>query len=67
MRIVEDKKNSREVLLKPGEQIERRAMEGFRLEIGNAGGVELTFQQKHLGPLGRHGEVIAISLPMDNP
>ncbi len=67
MRIVEDKMNSREVLLKPGEQIERRAMEGFRLEIGNAGGIELIFQQKHLGPLGRHGEVIVVSLPRENP
>lgn len=63
IKIVEDKKNIREMLLQPGEKIERKAAEGFRLEIGNAGGVDLFFQQKPLGPLGKHGEVVNIRLP----
>jgi cytoskeleton protein RodZ len=67
LKITEDKTYSREMLLKPGEEIERRAMEGFRLEIGNAGGVDVTFQEKPLGVLGKHGEVVVVSLPEGNP
>jgi cytoskeletal protein RodZ len=67
IRIVEDKKSSSEALLKPGEQIERKAAEGFRLEIGNAGGVDVSFQQKPLGPLGKRGEVVVITLPAEKP
>ena len=63
IRIVTDKKSSREVLLKPGEKIDQRASESFQLKIGNAGGVDLFFQEKPLGPPGKRGEVVVMSLP----
>ncbi len=54
---------SYQVLLKPGERIERTAADFFLLDIGNAGGVNLTFQGKPLGSLGKQGEVIHVRLP----
>jgi cytoskeletal protein RodZ len=64
IRIVSDKTKSSQVLLKPGETIERTASDGFRLDIGNAGGVDISFQQKPLGRLGKSGEVITLNLPL---
>ncbi len=52
-----------EVLLQKGETISWKAMEGFYLKIGNAGGVELAFDGKKLGPVGKKGYVVGISLP----
>jgi len=63
IKIVSDKTKSSQVLLKPGESIERMASEGFHLEIGNAGGVDISFQQKPLGSLGKSGEVVTVNLP----
>lgn len=54
-----------EVMLRPGERITERASKGFNLTIGNAGGVDIRFQEKSLGPLGKHGEVIHLALPAD--
>ncbi|MHB8092982.1 MAG: helix-turn-helix domain-containing protein [Syntrophales bacterium] len=67
MRIVADKKNRSEILLKPGEKIERRAEEGFQLYIGNAGGVDLFFQGKPLGAPGKRGAVVTVNLPAEEP
>ncbi|MBW6485816.1 MAG: DUF4115 domain-containing protein [Syntrophobacterales bacterium] len=67
MRIVADKKNRTEVLLKPGEKIERRAAEGFQLYIGNAGGIDLFFQGKPLGAPGKRGAVVTVNLPAEEP
>ncbi|MDP2688670.1 MAG: helix-turn-helix domain-containing protein [Deltaproteobacteria bacterium] len=52
-----------EVLLQKGETISWKATEGFYLKIGNAGGVELAFDGKKLGPVGKTGYVVGISLP----
>ncbi|MBN1663380.1 MAG: helix-turn-helix domain-containing protein [Deltaproteobacteria bacterium] len=52
-----------EVLLKPGEKIERSAAERFLVKCGNAGGVDIAFQGKPLGILGKPGEVIHLTLP----
>jgi len=65
IRIVTDRKTRSEVLLKPGEKIERRAAEGFRLDIGNAGGVDLFFQGKPLGAPGKRGAVVTVNLPAE--
>lgn len=62
-RITEDHHSPSEVLLKPGERIERRASDFFQLDIGNAGGIDLIFQGKPLGSLGKRGQVIHIRLP----
>ena len=63
IRIVKDKKETSEILLRPGEKIEREASDSFLLDIGNAGGINIQFQGKSLGELGKHGEVIHIRLP----
>ena len=52
-----------EILLGPGENIYREASEKFTIDIGNAGGVNITFQGKSLGVLGKRGEVIRLILP----
>ncbi len=63
IRITEDRNPPYQVLLKPGERIERMASEFFLLDIGNAGGINLTFQGKPLGTLGKPGQIIHIRLP----
>ncbi len=63
IRITEDQNPPYQVLLKPGERIERMASEFFLLDIGNAGGIHLTFQGKPLGTLGKPGQIIHIRLP----
>lgn len=63
IRITEDQNPPYQVLLKPGERIERMASEFFLLDIGNAGGINLTFQGKPLGSLGKPGQIIHIRLP----
>jgi cytoskeleton protein RodZ len=49
IRITEDRNPAYQVLLK--------------LEIGNAGGINLTFQGKPLGSLGKQGQIIHMRLP----
>lgn len=63
VRIAEDRNPGYEVLLKPGDKIERAASDSFQLDIGNAGGVNLTFQGKPLGSLGKSGQTIRMRLP----
>ncbi len=63
VRITGDSDSSSQVLLKPGERIERRASHFFELNIGNAGGIDVIFQGKPLGSLGKRGQVIHIRLP----
>jgi cytoskeleton protein RodZ len=62
-RITEDRNSPSQVILKPGDRIERRASDFFQLDIGNAGGINLIFQGKPLGSPGKRGQVIHIRLP----
>ncbi|MCX5837406.1 MAG: DUF4115 domain-containing protein [Deltaproteobacteria bacterium] len=63
IRITEDLNPSYQVLLKPGDKIERMASDFFQLDIGNAGGINLTFQGKSLGSIGKQGQIIHMRLP----
>ncbi len=54
-----------EVMLRPGERITEKASEKFGLIIGNAAGVDISFQGKPLGIIGKHGEVVHLTLPAD--
>jgi cytoskeleton protein RodZ len=63
IRITEDRNPSYQVLLKPGDRIERMASDFFQIDIGNAGGINLTFQGKPLGNLGKQGQIIHMRLP----
>lgn len=63
IKIMEDRKPPVEILLRPGEKIERSASESFELDIGNAGGTNIIFQGKPLGILGKPGQVVHLKLP----
>ncbi|MBU1743406.1 MAG: DUF4115 domain-containing protein [Proteobacteria bacterium] len=63
IRITADRNPAYEALLKPGDKIERTASDYFQLDIGNAGGIHLTFQGKPLGSPGKSGQVIHMRLP----
>jgi cytoskeleton protein RodZ len=63
IRITEDLNPSYQILLKPGDKIERMASDFFQLDIGNAGGINLTFQGKPLGSIGKQGQIIHMRLP----
>lgn len=52
-----------DVLLRAGEKIEWKAAEGFSVLVGNAGGVELSYDGKALAPLGESGKVVSVKLP----
>lgn len=63
IRITQDRNPAREMLLRPGEKIERRATDYFLLDIGNAGGLHLSFQGQDLGILGKSGQTLHMRLP----
>ena len=63
LRIREDQKKSQDMMVERGDVIERFAAASFSLDVGNAGGIEISFQGKPLGPLGKRGEVVRIKLP----
>jgi cytoskeleton protein RodZ len=63
IRLSEDQGTPFQVMLKPGEKIERRASRSFDLDVGNAGGTQLIFQGKPLPPLGSPGQVVHLRLP----
>jgi hypothetical protein len=50
-----------QVLLKPGEKIERKGA-GFELDIGNAGGITIQFKGKFIENVGNSGQVIHMKL-----
>lgn len=62
MRIKADQNPSFQVVLKPGEKLERRA-ESFNIDIGNANGVKVQFKGKNVENLGKTGEVVHLRLP----
>ncbi len=58
IRVVIDEELIQDVVLEPNEQVRWEARDNFTLTVGNAGGVEVTFDDDRLPPLGRSGEVI---------
>src|SRR3972149_211953 len=58
MLVTIDGRETRDVLLRPGEIWEWRAQEGFVVTVGNAGGVELTLNGRPVSRLGEAGQVI---------
>jgi cytoskeleton protein RodZ len=55
----------REIILRPGEAVSRRANRRIKLKIGNAGGVNVTFNGKPLGSLGDTGRIVRLSMTHD--
>jgi hypothetical protein len=58
-----DDKESKEIMLKPGERIKMEAKNNFSLKIGNAGGTKLIFDGKDIGYIGDKDQVVKIKLP----
>lgn len=65
VRVVEDKNPPYQVLLRPGDRVERQAENLFSIDVGNAGGIDIQFQGKSLGQIGKRGEVVHFVLPED--
>jgi len=63
IRISADQKQPEQIMLSKGDRIERKAQESFIIDIGNAGGVLVSFQDKPLPSLGKRGEVTHLKLP----
>jgi cytoskeleton protein RodZ len=63
LKVLIDKTDSNEMLLKAGESARWHAKTGFLLKIGNAAGVRLVFNGKEMKNLGEKGQVIIIGLP----
>jgi len=63
LRIKADKGETFQVIMKPGERMNRNARERFTLDIGNAAGVSIFFQGRELENLGKQGQVVHLSLP----
>ncbi len=54
------------MLLKPGDQRRWRALKGFTLTVGNAGGIRVLIDGSEIPPLGSSGEVLRnLDLPAD--
>jgi cytoskeleton protein RodZ len=62
LRIAVDQNPPSQILLKPGEKIERKGAI-FEMDIGNAGGIKMQFRGKTIENLGKSGEVIHLRLP----
>ena len=62
LRITEDQKKTYQLLMQPGERIERSASQ-YDLFIGNAGGIVVQHQGNTLQSLGKSGEVVHLHLP----
>ena len=52
-----------DLIIGPGEIIKLEARSKFSLWIGNAGGVEITYEGELLEALGKRGEVKRLYLP----
>ncbi|BCS55414.1 RodZ domain-containing protein [Geobacter sp. SVR] len=61
--ITEDRKPPYQITLKAGQKLNRTAREFFVVDVGNAAGINVTFQGTPLGKLGRKGQVVHLRLP----
>ncbi|MEW6669709.1 MAG: RodZ domain-containing protein [Thermodesulfobacteriota bacterium] len=67
LRIQIDDTEPREYMFQPGNRPEWKARQGFYLIIGNAGGIDLTFDGEGIAKLGGPGQVVRLRLPGDSP
>lgn len=63
LRVQADDEPPFQVLLRAGERLEHTVQKVVYLDIGNAGGIKITFKGKDVGKLGNTGEVIRLQLP----
>lgn len=58
-----DDGETKEAILQPGDRLGWEAQQGFKLTVGNAGGVTVEFNGESLPPLGSSGKVRTLVLP----
>jgi cytoskeletal protein RodZ len=63
LKVIMDEKAPTEYILKSGDQIDLEANVGFNLLIGNAGGLNITLNDKPVFIPGKSGDVVTIELP----
>jgi len=63
LRVRADRNRPDETILHRGDVFERFAADSFAVDIGNAGGVDVSFQGQSLGTLGERGQVVRLKLP----
>jgi len=63
LRIRTDGQEATERTLSPGDRLDLSARDRFALDIGNAAGVRVLFQDRLLENLGGHGQVVHLNLP----
>jgi cytoskeleton protein RodZ len=63
LRIQSDDQPDVEALLQPMQTASWTARRQFKITVGNAGGVEISFNGKPLGTLGASGQVVNLLLP----
>jgi hypothetical protein len=59
--LVTDGQNTFAGLLKPGDTRDFQATDRLRLRIGNAGGIEIRWNGRPIGPIGQQGEVCFVN------
>ena len=65
LRIQPDDLPEFDALLQPDETATWTARRKFNITVGNAGGVEISFNGKSLGALGESGQVVTLLLPQE--
>ncbi len=63
LRIQIDDKPPIEMTLKPGDSHAWTGLNGFKLDVGNAGGINLFYNGKEINRLGDTGQVVSLTLP----
>ena len=60
MAIQIDGQPAREATFQPGESFTYRAAKRIELVLGNAGGLDMTFNERRLEKIGKSGEVVTV-------
>jgi len=63
MKVITDSLNTTEYSLSPGETLELEADNSFNLLIGNATGIQLTYNDEPVPIPGKSGQVVTLQLP----
>jgi cytoskeleton protein RodZ len=64
VRIQVDSQPEQEMILKPGEGGSHRGLKQIRLLVGNAGGLDLVFNERPLERFGKSGEVVTLTFTL---
>jgi len=63
VRVAPDNGAAEDFIMAPGDIQVFKANEGFSLQTGNAGGIQLTYDGRKLPPLGKANQTLSLTLP----